>query len=789
MIEVLDGEPGPTFHLQADHASYVMRVGPFGHLEQVHWGDPVTGLADHGVERLRPRVTHPPGMAVIYDEEQDESYCLDGVPLAWSSLGKGDYREPAVEVRMPDRSFVTDLTYVSHEVVEGAVAATGLPTALDPDGGASTLVVRMRDDVGLDCELLFTVHPEVDTITRRAVLTATSGPVTVRRAMSQMLDLPDLGFDLVTFDGTWIAEGHTHRRPLAPGLYVNASLTGASSGRHNPGLLLAERSAGEAHGRVYGFNLVYSGSHWTGVELSPTGLVRVLSGINPTGFEWDLAAGESFETPEAVLTYSREGLTGISDAFHTFVNRHITRGPWAGAERPVKLNTWESMLFAIDERAMRGMARHAARLGCELFVVDDGWFGSGRSARDDDTKGLGDWVVNPEKFPDGVAPLAGYVEGLGMTFGLWFEPEMVNPDSDLYRAHPDWVLRTTGRLPSRSRHQLVLDLSRPEVRDHIVRAVGDVLDSAPIGYVKWDMNRHLSDLPRGESMHRQALGLYEILGRIFGPRPRILLETCSSGGNRFDLGMLCFGPQIWTSDDTDPIERIDIQLGLSHLYPASTMGAHVSASPSLQTLRATPLSTRFNVAALGVLGYELDPRTLTPAERREVRAQIDFYKRHRRTLQYGRMVRHDPGAHPEQRDVTVVAPDRRTAVHAHLQTRVHAAQRGDMLPLRGLDPRATYRVTTRPQGIDIAGLGHLLAHVVPRWVRPRGPLVAAASRVYRMADAVEDFTATGATLMAALPLHDQFVGHPPTDGTRLLGDFGSTLTTLTTVGAGARDER
>lgn len=772
MIEVIDDATAtPTLHVATDATSLVLRVTPFGHVELVHYGERVSGIAEHGVTSLRPRGTHPPGMAVAYDEARDPAYCLDGLALAWSGLGKGDFREPATEIRMPDRSFVTDLTYRSHRVAAGILAPQdGLPGALDPQGRASTLVLSLADEVGgLECDLVVTTHSAVDVITRRAVLrNVGDAPVSVRRLMSQLSDLPDLGFDLVTFDGTWIAEGHRHRRPLAPGPYVNASLTGSSSNRHNPGLLLAERTASEEHGRVYGFNLVYSGSHWTGVELTPHGLVRVLSGINPTGFEWELGPGERLETPEAVLTFSRNGFGGISDNFHAFTRQHVTRGRWADAERPVKLNSWESTFFAIDEPTLRAMANRAAGLGCELFVVDDGWFGRGRSARDDDLRGLGDWVVNPRKFPRGLRPLAEHVRSKGMAFGLWFEPEMVNPHSELFRAHPDWVLRVPGREPSRGRHQLVLDLTRDEVRDHLEGTIGTVLDEVGVDYVKWDMNRHLSDVGStrhtpGEVMHRQVLGLYDLLRRLFEPRPHILLESGSSGGNRFDLGMLCFGPQVWTSDDTDPIERIPIQLGLSHLYPQSAMGAHVSSSPHLQTLRATPLSTRFDVAALGVLGYELDPRRLDAAERREVRRQVAFYKEHRRTLQFGRFVRHDGGARPEQHDVTVVAPDRRSAVHAHLQTTVHAARPGDRMPLRGLDPELTYAVATRPHGQDLREFGGLLSHVLPRRIDPTGPLVRAAASLYRRPAAVDTFTATGRTLWPARPSRTSSSGsHRPT---------------------------
>jgi alpha-galactosidase len=787
-IQVLPatGDAGPVFHLRTRRTSWVVRVGRFGHLEQLHYGTLLTGLSVHGVGSLTAKPTET-GTQVSYSAD-DPAYSLDAIPLSWSGIGKGDYREPPIEVGMPDRTVVTDLTYRSHRLHPGVLPpADGLPGAVDPDGAAATLIVTLVDEHGgLELDLVVTAYPDSDVITRRAVLrNAGEQPVSVRRLMSSMIDLPDLGFDLVTFDGTWIAETHEHRRPLGPGLAVTSSLTGGSSNRHNPGVLLAEHTATEDHGAVYGFNLVYSGNHWTGVELTTYHQVRVASGINPTGFSWELGPGERFETPEAVLTFSADGFGGVAGNFHGFVARHIVRGEWADKGRPVKLNTWESTFMDVADKPLRAMAKAAADLGVELFVLDDGWFGE----RHDDLRALGDWTVNATKFPRGLRPLAEEVNRLGMLFGLWFEPECVNEDSDLYRAHPDWAIRIPGRAPSPARHQLTLDLSRPEVRDHLVEAVGAVLDSAPIGYVKWDMNRHLSDMGSavtagGELPHRHILGLYDLLRRIFGPRPHILLESCASGGNRFDLGMLCFSPQVWTSDDTDPIERLEIQLGLARLYPQSTMGAHVSASPHQQTLRATPLSTRFNVAALGVLGYELDPRELNAGERREIREQIEFYKEHRRTLQFGRLRRADP-VKDNQVDVTISAPDGVRAVHGHYQTKAHADDRGDRLPVRGLDPARSYRISTKPQGLDLTAFGGLLKHVLPKVVSPTGPVVGTAAEHYRLPDAVEEYAGTGATLMAGVFLAEQFLGHNYTKQTRMLGDFGSNLYVIEEIeGAG-----
>ncbi|MDO5496215.1 MAG: alpha-galactosidase, partial [bacterium] len=440
-------------------------------------------------------------------------------------------------------------------------------------------------------------------------------------------------------------------------------------------------------------------------------------------------------------------------------------------ERPILVNNWEATSFNIDHKTVVSMAKVAARLGAELFVLDDGWFGE----RSNDHRALGDWTVNAKKLPKGLRGLGDEVRALGLDFGLWVEPEMVNRDSDLYRAHPDWAITVPGRTPSEGRQQLVLDLSRPEVRDHLVEVIGAAIDEAGATYVKWDCNRNLSDLfspacAPGELGHRVILGLYEVLGRIFGERPHILLESCASGGNRFDLGMLCFSPQIWTSDNTDPIERLDIQFGLSHLYPPSTMGAHVAASPSMQTLRRTPISTRFNVAAFGLLGYELDPRRLTPGERREVRAQIAFYKAHRRRMQYGRLIR----LVTEDERVVVAVSDDGGAVVGDFQRGASAARPPRDLPLPELDAGERYRVRAREQTIDLSSFGHLIEHVLPLPIRSDGLIMREITKRKRFPDGEEVYEGTGAAL-AALRLAPQFEGTGAHEGMRALGDFGSRL--------------
>lgn len=775
MIDVLtsDSPQAPVFHLRGGGISYLFRVTRYGHLEQLHFGAAVD-LGEQPLESVAALAVKQPanGSGVKYHPD-DTGYCLDRLPLEYSGLGKGDYRLPAIETTMPDGSFVTDLRYAGHTVHDGTVACSdGLPTAVGADRPCQTLQVELVDG-DLAATLYYTIFPDSNTVTRRAVLTNHSGvALRLRRAMSQLIDLPDRGFDLVTFDGAWIAEAHRHVRPLAPGIYVNSSITGFSSNRHNPGVLLARRGTGEGRGEVYGFNLVYSGNHYTAVELSQRDLVRVTSGINPIGFEWTLEPGGRFETPEAVLSWSDEGYNGLSANLHDFVGRHIVRGPWRDAERPVLVNNWEGTYFDFDHRRVVSMARRAAGLGAELFVLDDGWFG----ARQDDHAGLGDYTVNRGKLPKGLEGLAAEITGLGLKFGLWFEPEMVNRDSELYRAHPDWAIAVPGRTPSEERFQLVLDLTRPEVRDHIVENVSAILDRVPISYVKWDANRSFSDqwsavTPAGELGHRYVLGLYEVLRRIFGPRPDVLLESCASGGNRFDLGMLCFSPQIWASDCTDPIERLSIQGGLSYLYPPSTMGAHVTPSPSAQTLRDTPLSTRFNVAAFGLLGYELDPTDLTREERRRIRAQIAFYKEHRRLLQYGRFRRHD-SERGNQVTWSLHEPGGEPRLVGCFQVGSRAASPPDALPVRGLDPQRRYRVRALSQGTSLRSLGGLVSHALPVKLSGHGLPLTVLDWFRSLDDREQEYLGTGSVL-AGLQLDPHFDGQDVT--ARLVGDWGSTL--------------
>ncbi len=740
---------GGVFHLRGEDFSYLFRITQQGKPEHLHFGSPIC-CAD--AEALACKTGTGWGSSVLYQQEQN--VCLDVLPLEWSGSGRGDYRESPLEIGRP-----TDFVYEGHAIVEGAAAMeSGLPQAKNP---GKTLVLTLCQPDGLTLYLYYSVFDRV--LTRRAVLVNdTQQPITVRKLMSFSLDLPG-SFEMTTFDGSWIAEMRPGKTAVGAARVVHESTTGFSSHRHQPGFLLSEPGAGEDHGRVYGFNLIYSGNHYACAQRSFQGLTRVMQGIGTAELALTVEPGGRLETPEAVLCWSDKGFGGVSEKFHSFVNRNIIPAYWQGRPRPVLYNDWEGCMFDFDQPRLLDLARRAKKLGCELFVLDDGWFG----ARNSDKAGLGDYRVNRKKLPGGLKGLAEKVNALGMEFGLWVEPEAVNPDSDLYRAHPDWAL-TDELPPVYGRNELLLDLTRQEVRDYIVENVCAVLDSANITYIKWDMNRHSSAL--GEKAHGYILGLYEVLDRIFTPRPQILLESCASGGNRFDLGMLCFSPQIWCSDNTDPIDRLTIQNSLSYLYPQSTFGAHVSAAPHAQTLRDTPLSTRGNVSFFGNLGYELDLKHLLPVEQREIMDQIAFYKEHRQVFQFGKFFRlwsEDAAAWQVSGDRTHIA-----GVFCGL---VPAAPGYQQLRLKGLNPASTYRLQSRLQRLRVGKYGALVKHIAPVSLNPNGVVLRTADHRYAMADGVQSMDASGAAFMSGVMLSSRFTGTGYDPNGRSQGDFQSNV--------------
>ena len=734
-----------VFLLKNDTLSYLFRVGKYGELQHLHFGAPVE-IDDAEAFSCRPGLGW--GSSVLLSDA-DSASCLDDYALEWSGSGRGDYRESPLEIGVS-----TDLRYVNYRILNGiAPMATTLPQA---KGDCQTLEITMEQP-GVRAKLYYTLFDTA--LTRRVVLENTGEqPVRLQKCMSFSMDIPG-AYQLTSFHGGWSAEMRKNTAPVGGAKVVVESLTGASSNRHNPGFMLHEADATESCGRVYGFNLIYSGNHYASAQRSMQGLTRVMQGVNPSNFCRKLARGEVFETPEAVMTVSDAGFGGMSRQMHRFVNKHIVPAYWRNRNRPVLYNSWEGCMFHFNQHRLLDLADRAKDLGCELFVLDDGWFGK----RNDDKSGLGDYTVNTKKLPHGMEGLSKAIRKKGLQFGLWFEPESVSPDSDLYRAHPDWAL-TDEHPDVLGRHQLLLDLAKPEVRDYIVENVSKLLDNASISYVKWDMNRH--SIALGEKSYDFVLGLYDVLRRIFEPRPEVLLESCSSGGNRFDLGMICFSPQVWCSDDTDPIERLTIQGNLSYLYPQSTFGAHVSAAPHAQTLRTTPLTTRGNVSFFGLLGYELDLKHLLSVEVKEIKAQIAFYKRYREVFQYGAWQRTKQGWQVSLGKVTIAG-----VFHGL----VHGAPGYEILRVPGLRADARYSVLSREQSMRLGQFGGLLKHVAPMDVNPNGLLLRAADRRVELPDGQENLTATGAALISGILLKPLFRGTGYDKNQRTQGDFGSNV--------------
>ena len=684
-----------VFTLHTRRTTYQMKADQHGVLLHTYYGarvgeDDLSCLIRHADRGFSPN----PG-----EVGHCRTYSLDTLPQEYSSCGVGDFRLPSVEVEAADGSHIVDLRYAGCTLRRGKYALEGLPAFYGGEDEAETLVLLLRDEtLGLEVELLYGVFERYDLICRAARITNRGEkPVKLLRAASLCLDFQRDDLDWITFDGRHVFERGMNRTPLRPGVQSVGSVRGTSSHQHNPFVMLCERDAGEEHGLCYGAALLYSGSFEAAAERCQFGDARLTMGINPYHFCFPLEPGETFTTPETALVCSPDGFTHMSHCFHRAIRTHLCRDPYKGRRRPVLINNWEATYFDFDAEKLVEIAREAAPAGIELFVMDDGWFGT----RDSDQGGLGDWIVNEKKLPGGLAALVPRINALGLQFGIWVEPEMVSEDSALYRAHPDWALGAPGRPHTRGRSQLVLDFSRQDVRDYIYDALCKVLRSAKITYVKWDMNRSLSDvwsaaLPaerQGEVYHRFVLGVYELLERFRRDFPDLLIEGCSGGGGRFDAGMLYYTPQIWCSDNTDAIDRLTIQYGTSFCYPVSAMGAHVSAVPNEQTGRTTPLATRGTVAMSGAFGYELDLSRTTDEEKAEMARQTAAYKKYYTLIHEGDYYRlSDPFSTPGYTAWAHVSPDRREALVSLVTGSTRAALPFITLRLRGLEPDARYRV-------------------------------------------------------------------------------------------------
>ncbi|MDO4328876.1 MAG: alpha-galactosidase [Lachnospiraceae bacterium] len=694
MAEIRFNEKTMEFHLQNDRISYILGVLENGQLGHLYFGKKI---------RHRDSFQHLIQMRTLshtaYVYENDYLFSLDTIRQEYPSYGTTDFREPAYQIEQENGSRITGFCYQRHRIYPGKESLKGLPaTYAEGNGDAVTLEIVMVDAlIQAELTLQYTIYENYDAICRSARFTNCGKQKwKLMRAMSLSVDFYDSDFEMLQLDGAWSRERHITKRHLAKGIQSISSARGASSSNHNPFFVLKRPATTEFQGEAYGFCLVYSGNFLAQVEVDHYDTARISMGINPFAFSWMLQQGESFQTPEAVMVYSENGLNGMSQHFHNLFNQRLVQKRWRNQERPVLLNNWEATYFNFNEEKILEIAGKAKELGVELFVLDDGWFGK----RDDAASSLGDWFSDRDKLPEGVEGLSWKIADMGLQFGLWFEPEMVNPVSKLYEEYEEWVIRTPGRSMSYGRNQFVLDFSNPEVVDHIYRQMEAVLENSKISYIKWDMNRNITEAygasleaeRQGEFFHRYILGVYQLYEKLLTKFPDILFESCASGGARFDAGMLYYAPQCWASDDTDAAERIKIQYGTSLAYPISSIGAHVSAVPNHQIGRSTSLSFRAHVACFGAFGYELDPKQLTESEQEEIKEQIRFFKRYRKLIQFGDFYRlKDPFENQGNAAWMVVSQDRRTAILGYYKILAAPNPKLKKLRLEGLDPKCRYR--------------------------------------------------------------------------------------------------
>ena len=692
-MSILVNEQEKLFTLSTKNSGYQMKVDSYGFLHHLHYGKPVgsTDMSYMYYNYDRGFSGNP------YEARYTRGFSLDTMGQEYTSYGVGDFRVSSIEVTNGDGSRCADMRYAGYEIRQGKYGLTGLPAMYDNGGEAETLIITLRDPVtALTVKLYYGVFEQLDIVTRAAeIVNGGDSAVTLEKASSVCLDIPFGRWDIIQFHGRHLMERQPERMPISHSIHTVSSTRGMSSHHHNPFVIVCDSQANEDSGECYGLMLVYSGNHKTEAELDQLDSVRVVMGINDTHFSWKLAPGETFTAPEVIMTYTDSGLTALSHNYHRAIRRNVCRGKYKLARRPVLLNSWEANYFDFNEDKLIEQAKLAADMGVELFVLDDGWFG----VRDDDNSGLGDWTVNKNKLPHGLDGLAKSINELGMKFGLWIEPEMVNEDSNLYRAHPDLALTVPGRKPMLGRNQLVLDMSRADVREYLYNSISKLLRQTNIEYIKWDFNRAVSDLYsnklapecQGEVSHRFVLGTYELMDRLTGEFPDVLFEGCAGGGGRFDAGIMYYSPQIWLSDDTDPIERLKIQRGTSFAYPVSTYGSHVSASPNHQTGRTTPLNTRAVVAMSGTFGYELDPVILDREQRDQIRHQISSFKAYYDLIQDGEYYRLTAPDGPHFWAWQFVSHDRSESLLSLVIT--HTLPNSPLIHVRmkGLDPKAIYR--------------------------------------------------------------------------------------------------
>ena len=699
-------EVSRTFYLDGKDITYAFFINEYDYAEHLYYGKTI------GHDDLRYTRGTFGGSAVVKLSRSDvktavKSYNHFGSELTFH--GTGDYREPMVEVVNPAGDRLTQLLYDSHEILSGKPAIKGMPSMR----GGETLVLHLKDKVScLACDLYYTVYEDTGVIARRAVYKNESKDVIMlNRAYSFAMTLPHMEYDVVSLYGCWAKERKIDRIPMHHGVVSIDSKRTSSSATLNPFMALAEKNATEEQGNVYGISLIYSSSFVLKAEGTPDGRTLVTGGINDFDFKWKLESGEAFETPEVIIAYSSEGMGGMSRSFHDAFRNYLINPRFVRKHRPVVINNWEATYFSFDSEMLKNIAKAVQGTGIDTFVLDDGWFGK----RNNDSAGLGDWVVNTDKLHGGLKEIIDYVNSLGMKFGLWFEPEMVNEDSDLYREHPDYAIGVPNRPHCYSRNQFVLDLTRKEVRDYIVESVNKVLQENHIEYVKWDFNRNVTESyslgrepeRQAEFAHRYALGLYDLCERIVEANPDVFFEGCSAGGARFDPGILYYFSQIWTSDDTDAEERTHIQYGTSMVYPLSAMSCHVSVVPNHQTCRMTPMATRADIAHLGATGYELDTSHFSDEDRAVVSKQVEEYHEIEDLILNGDLYRTENPMESNYFGFMVVSKDKKEAVLTAYRRMGSVNNEMKLLKVAGLDAEKVYHVS----GLDMTLKGSTLMNV------------------------------------------------------------------------------
>lgn len=692
-MSVTFNEEKKIFRLDTEKSTYVMGVSPEGFLGHIYYGDRLFMEADNYLLRME----EPPYTPSV--NKREKSAFLDFFPMEYPTGGIGDYRESCLNIRNAAGNMGCELHYTGHEIYKGKKGLKGLPASFATEDEAETLEITLKDaDLDLEVVLSYTAFEKENVITRSVrVQNQGKEDLRIEKILSACLDMDNENFSMLSLHGTWARERHIQTGELHYGKQVISSARGESSHQEHPFIALVTNGTEQENGKVYAMHFVYSGNFMAETELCQFDNLRMTMGINPEEFSWLLTPGEEFQAPEVVIVYSGNGLGAMTRSYHDFYRNHLIRSKFKYEKRPILINNWEATYFDFNTDKLLDIAREAKKCGIEMLVMDDGWFGK----RNSDNCSLGDWKVNEEKITGGLKHLVDEVNKIGLQFGIWFEPEMISPDSDLYRAHPDWAIQIQGREATQSRNQYVLDFSRPEVRDYAYECVASVLRSANIAYVKWDMNRQLSDLGSSylpkerqqELFHRYVLGVYELQERLVTEFPDLLLENCSGGGARFDPGMLYYSPQIWCSDNTDVVERLMIQEGSALIYPLSVIGAHVSDCPNHSVGRVTPFETRGHVALAGTFGYELDITKIPEEDRALIPEQTATYNKYRHLIQQGEYYRIASYRENHKYDCWALSSqDKKEVLVTYVQVLGVPNSHSRKVFLRGFDPKVTYRL-------------------------------------------------------------------------------------------------